>query len=128
MDLQDEFNLSYLFIAHDLSVVEHISDKIVVMYLGDVAEFGDSEAIYHSPRHPYSRSLISAVPIADPKMKDKKRVVLQGDIPSPMAKPSGCGFRNRCPIAKPACADSKPELVDTGDGHMVACPYWEEEF
>ncbi|NOZ08068.1 MAG: ATP-binding cassette domain-containing protein [FCB group bacterium] len=128
MDLQDEFDLSYLFIAHDLSVVEHISDRIVVMYLGDVVEFGDAEDVYHSPKHPYTRALISAVPVADPKLKKKKRVILQGDIPSPMAKPSGCGFRNRCPIAKPDCADKKPQLIDRGKNQLVACPYWEEDF
>ncbi|MBC8479014.1 MAG: ATP-binding cassette domain-containing protein [FCB group bacterium] len=128
MDLQDEFNLSYLFIAHDLSVVEHISDKIVVMYLGNVAEIGSAEQVYHSPRHPYSRALISAVPLPDPKFRDKERIVLKGDIPSPMAKPSGCGFRNRCPIAKPECAKDIPELVDTGNEHMVACQFWEERF
>lgn len=128
MDLQDEFDLSYLFIAHDLSVVEHISDRIVVMYLGDVVEFGDAEDVYHSPKHPYTRALISAVPIANPKMKKKKRTILQGDIPSPMAKPSGCGFRNRCPIAKPDCAIEKPRLIDRGNNQLVACPYWEEDF
>jgi len=128
MDLQDEFDLSYLFIAHDLSVVEHIADRIVVMYLGDIVEFGDADDVYHDPKHPYTRALISAVPVANPKMKNKKRVVLQGDIPSPMAKPSGCGFRNRCPIAKPECAHEKPQLVDRGNYQLVACPYWEEEF
>jgi len=126
MDLQDEFDLSYLFIAHDLSVVEHISDKIVVMYLGNVAEFGTSDEVYRHPKHPYSRALLSAVPLPDPKKKDKKRIILKGDIPSPMAKPSGCGFRNRCPIARPECAQEIPPLIDTGNGHIVACPYWEE--
>ncbi len=128
MDLQDEFDLSFLFIAHDLSVVEHISDKIVVMYLGTVVEFGNATEIYHEPRHPYSRALISAIPLPDPTKKNKRRIVLKGDIPSPMAKPSGCAFRNRCPIAKPDCADHTPELQDTGDGRMVACPHWKEEF
>lgn len=128
MDLQDEFDLSYLFIAHDLSVVEHISDKIVVMYLGNVVEFGNANDVYHNPKHPYSRALLSAVPLPNPKLRNKKRVVLQGDIPSPMAKPSGCGFRNRCPIAKPECAEKIPELVDTGGEQMVACPHWKEEF
>ncbi len=128
MDLQDEFDLSYLFIAHDLSVVEHISDQIVVMYLGNMVEWGSSDQIYHSPKHPYSRALLSAVPLPDPARKDKKRIVLQGDIPSPMAKPSGCAFRNRCPIAKPTCAGDIPELVDTGNGQLVACPFWTEKF
>ena len=126
MDLQDEFNLSYLFIAHDLSVVEHISDKIVVMYLGNIVEMGDSVEVYHHPKHPYSRALLSAVPVPDPSQKNKSRVVLKGDIPTPMNKPSGCAFRTRCPIAKPECAEEIPNLVDVGNKHLVACPYWEE--
>ena len=128
MDLQDEFNLSYLFIAHDLSVVEHISDKIVVMYLGNIVEMGDSAEVYHHPRHPYSRALLSSVPLPDASQKDRKRIVLKGDIPNPINKPSGCAFRTRCPIAKPECSDDIPSLVDTDNEHWVACPYWEEEF
>ncbi len=128
MDLQDEFNLSYLFIAHDLSVVEHISDKIVVMYLGNIVEVGESTEVYHHPRHPYSRALLSSVPLPDPSQKDRKRIVLKGDIPTPINKPSGCAFRTRCPIAKPECSDDIPSLVDTDNEHWVACPYWEEEF
>ena len=128
MDLQDEFNLSYLFIAHDLSVVEHISDKIVVMYLGNIVEMGDSAEVYHHPRHPYSRALLSSVPLPDPSQKDRKRIVLKGDIPTPINKPSGCAFRTRCPIAKPECSDDIPSLVDIDNEHWVACPYWEEEF
>ena len=128
MDLQDEFNLSYLFIAHDLSVVEHISDKIVVMYLGNIVEMGDSAEVYHHPRHPYSRALLSSVPLPDPSQKDRKRIVLKGDIPNPINKPSGCSFRTRCPIAKPECSDDIPSLVDAGNAHWVACPYWEEKF
>ena len=128
MDLQDEFNLSYLFIAHDLSVVEHISDKIVVMYLGNIVEMGDSVDVYHHPKHPYSRALLSAVPVPDPSQKNKSRVVLKGDIPTPMNKPSGCAFRTRCPIAKPECANDIPPLIDTGNEHWIACPYWEEKF
>ena len=128
MDLQDEFNLSYLFIAHDLSVVEHISDKIVVMYLGNIVEMGDSAEVYHHPRHPYSRALLSSVPLPDPSQKDRKRIVLKGDIPNPINKPSGCAFRTRCPIAKPECSDDIPSLVDTDNEHWVACPYWEEKF
>ena len=128
MDLQDEFNLSYLFIAHDLSVVEHISDKIVVMYLGNIVEVGESTEVYHHPRHPYSRALLSSVPLPDPSQKDRKRTVLKGDIPTPINKPSGCAFRTRCPIAKPECSDDIPSLVDTDNEHWVACPYWEEEF
>ena len=128
MDLQDEFNLSYLFIAHDLSVVEHISDKIVVMYLGNIVEMGNSAEVYHHPRHPYSRALLSSVPLPDPSQKDRKRIVLKGDIPNPINKPSGCSFRTRCPIAKHECSDDIPSLVDTDNEHWVACPYWEEEF
>ena len=128
MDLQDEFNLSYLFIAHDLSVVEHISDKIVVMYLGNIVEMGDSLDVYFHPKHPYSRALLSAVPVPDPSQKNKSRVVLEGDIPTPVNKPSGCAFRTRCPIAKPECAKDIPTLIDTGNNHFIACPYWEEKF
>ncbi len=128
MDLQDEFDLSYLFIAHDLSVVEHISSKIAVMYLGDLVEFGDSQDVFHNPKHPYTKALISSVPLPDPKKKERERIVLKGDIPTPMAKPSGCGFRTRCPIAKPECSESVPEIVDTGGAHQIACPYWEEKF
>ncbi len=126
MDLQDEFDLSYLFIAHDLSVVEHISDKIIVMYLGNVVEFGSSEDVYHNPRHPYSQALLSAVPLPDPHKKGKERIILKGDIPSPMAKPSGCGFRTRCPIAKPSCAEAIPTFEEHSKDHWVACPVVKE--
>jgi len=129
MDLQEEFNLSFIFIAHDLSVVEHISNRIGVMYLGNMAEVGNAKDVYHNPKHPYTRSLLSAVPLPDPKLRNKrKRVVLKGDVPSPLAKPSGCGFRTRCPLAREACAEDIPELINTGGNHMVACPYHEEEF
>ena len=127
MDLQDEFNLSYLFIAHDLSVVEHISDKIIVMYLGNIVEIGSAQEIYHNPKHPYSKALISAVPEPNPNNKNKNRIILKGDIPTPMNKPSGCAFRTRCPIAKPECANEIPNLNDVGNGHLVACPYHEKE-
>lgn len=128
MDLQDEFKLSFLFIAHDLSVVEHISDFIAVMYLGHLVEFGPAEDIYHNPKHPYSRALLSAVPQPDPKHKKAARIVLKGDIPTPLNKPSGCSFRTRCPIAKPDCAEDIPELLGISDNHSIACPYWQEEF
>lgn len=127
MDLQDEFNLSFLFIAHDLSVVEHISDFIAVMYLGHLVEFGPAEEIYRNPKHPYSKALISAVPQPDPHQNKSGRIVLKGDIPTPLNKPSGCSFRTRCPIAKPDCADDFPELVKIVENHSVACPYWQEE-
>jgi len=129
MDLQEEFNLSLIFIAHDLSVVEHISSRIGVMYLGNMAEVGDADDIYNKPKHPYTRSLLSAVPLPDPAGTTKrKRVVLKGDVPSPLAKPSGCGFRTRCPLAKEACAKDIPKLTDIGNTHLVACPYFAEEF
>ncbi|NQT34873.1 ATP-binding cassette domain-containing protein [bacterium] len=123
-DLQDELNLTYLFIAHDISVVEHIAQRIVVMYLGDLVEIGTSDQIYHDPKHPYSAALLSAVPLPDPKSIDKReRIILMGDIPSPLAKPSGCSFRTRCPIAKDSCAVEIPPFRDYGDGRKVACPW-----
>jgi peptide/nickel transport system ATP-binding protein len=123
MDLQKEFDLTFIFIAHDLSVVEHISNRIAVMYLGNIVEIGNADDVYHNAKHPYTKSLLSAVPLPDPSRKRKKRTVLQGDIPSPLAKPSGCGFRTRCPIAKTDCAKSTPEYNDFGNGHLAACPY-----
>jgi len=121
-DLQEEFDLSYLFIAHDLSVVRHISNRIAVMYLGNIAEIGPAERIYKTPMHPYSRALLSAVPRPDPDIERGPRTHLQGDIPTPMNKPSGCGFRTRCPIAKPSCADAVPPL-ELKDERWVACPW-----
>ena len=121
-DLQDEFGLSYIFIAHDLSVVRHISDRIAVMYLGNIVEIGPAEAIYKTPMHPYSRALLSAVPRPDPDAVQDRRIRLTGDIPNPVHKPSGCAFRTRCPIAKPECADAVPPL-ELKDGRWVACPW-----
>jgi oligopeptide/dipeptide ABC transporter ATP-binding protein len=122
-DLQDEFGLTYLFVAHDLSVVHHISNRIAVMYLGDMAELGEADAVYHQPMHPYSRALLSAVPQPDPHRKRARRTELKGEIPSPLKKPSGCSFHPRCPIAKPACAVHVPPLERKEPGQVAACPY-----
>jgi oligopeptide/dipeptide ABC transporter ATP-binding protein len=123
-DLQQEFGLSYVFVAHDLSVVRHISDRIAVMYLGHIVELGDAEAIYYKPMHPYSRALLSAAPRPDPEAGRARRTRLGGDVPSPMNKPSGCAFRTRCPIARPSCAEQTPPL-EARNGRDVACPFSE---
>lgn len=115
--------MSYLFIAHDLSVVYHISQRIAVMYLGNMVEIGSADDVYFDPVHPYSRALLSAVPEPDPTRRDKKRIVLQGDIPTPLNKPSGCGFRTRCPIARAECAQDAPVMIAAPNGSNVACPY-----
>ena len=121
-ELQDKMGLTYLFIAHDLLVVRHISDRIAVMYLGKMVELADAREIYDHPLHPYTRSLMSAVPLPDPKMaRENQRIVLTGDIPSPLNAPSGCPFRTRCPYASEVCAQSMPEFKDVGGGHFVAC-------
>ena len=121
-ELQQQLGLTYLFIAHDLLVVRHISDRIGVMYLGRLVELADAGEIYDNPLHPYSQSLLSSVPIPDPKIaRANKRIVLSGDIPSPLNAPSGCPFRTRCPYAKDMCAESMPELKEVSTGHFVAC-------
>ena len=121
-DLQSQLGVAYLFIAHDLLVVQHISNRIVVMYLGHVVELADANELMSDPKHPYTQSLLSAVPIPDPKTARKKnRIVLEGDVPSPLKMPSGCPFRTRCRYATEQCAMERPELTDRGGGHMVAC-------
>lgn len=121
-DLQERFGLTYLFIAHDLLVVRHISDRIAVMYLGRMVELADAAEIYDHPLHPYSQSLLSAVPVPDPKeARSNKRIVLSGDIPSPLNAPSGCPFRTRCPYAVPVCSDQMPSFEEVSPGHFVAC-------
>ena len=121
-DLQEKLGVAYLFIAHDLLVVRHISKRIAVMYLGRVVEIGDSDEVYDHPVHPYTESLLSAVPIPDPIIaKSSQRIVLSGDVPSPMNMPTGCPFRTRCRYATEQCAVECPSLKDRGNGHMVAC-------
>lgn len=121
-ELQEKLGVAYLFIAHDLLVVRHISDRIAVMYLGRIVEIGDADEVSEHPIHPYTESLLSAVPYPDPKMaKQRKRIVLEGDVPSPLHMPSGCAFRTRCKYATEKCAQECPPLADRGDGRQVAC-------
>ena len=120
MDLQQEFNLSYLFVAHDLAVVEHISHRIAVMYLGRIVEHTDKRTLFTDPRHPYTEALLSAVPIPDPRLR-RKKIVLEGDVPSPISPPSGCHFHTRCPYAEERCRIEPPILREIAPGHQVAC-------
>lgn len=126
-DLQEKMGLTYLFIAHDLSMVRYISDRVAVMYLGSMMELANSDELYENPLHPYTKALLSAIPIPDPKVQRKReRIVLQGDVPSPINPPKGCKFADRCPMATEKCKNERPKLEEVKENHFVACHYWKE--
>ncbi|HYK72412.1 MAG TPA: dipeptide ABC transporter ATP-binding protein [Pseudoneobacillus sp.] len=122
-DLQDRLGLTYLFVSHGLNIVRHISDRVGVMYLGKMVELTDSDTLFENPKHPYTQALISANPIANPRLRDKPKIILEGDVPSPINPPSGCYFHTRCPYAQPKCRQEAPAFVKTDDNHYVACHY-----
>ena len=122
--LQDDFNLTYLFIAHDLSVVRHLSDRVAVMYLGVIVEVADSVELYDNPLHPYTTALLQSIPVPDPVVeRERKPIILKGEIPSPINPPDACRFHTRCPIAEPICSEVRPDLIDYGNGHLAACHF-----
>ncbi|MCW3992183.1 MAG: ATP-binding cassette domain-containing protein [Candidatus Bathyarchaeota archaeon] len=123
LKLQKELGLTYMFISHNLSVIEYMSDRIAVMYVGKIVEMGTKVELFENPLHPYTRALFSAIPIPDPDFKHEK-IILKGDVPSPLNPPSGCRFHPRCPHNRPSCNKSEPELINVGNEHLVACPFW----